>query len=278
MISKKIFFYWSGNMSWMRYMTLYSFRKMNPDWKVILYLSNNENKSGWISPEKQDYIEYHGKNYLSEVAKLNIEIKDVDLSEFPQLEKLNPVHQSDMFRYYMLYKEGGIYCDMDVLFFRPIDDFYEKVKTHDTIIHHKKFLTIGFLGSSVNNQYYKDVFDFGLKNNISNDYQSYGVDLIYKFFGLLRGDKKIIEEIEKKYNFETFYNITNSLIYEYDWTKISYNFNNAVGVAGFSNNSIGYHWFGGSSISQKINKILNEDNYKEYKNTFAEILKNINII
>ena len=68
------------------------------------------------------------------------------------------------------------------------------------------------------------------------------------------------------------------MIYEYDWTKISYNFNNAIGVDGFSENSIGYHWFGGSPISQKINNILNENNYKEHNNTFTEILKNINII
>ena len=44
-IPKRIFFYWGGSdMSWMRYMTLYSFRKMNPDWEVILYVSDNNQK------------------------------------------------------------------------------------------------------------------------------------------------------------------------------------------------------------------------------------------
>ena len=279
MIPKKIFFYWSGsNLSWMRYMTLYSFRKMNPEWEMTLYLTNNENKTKWSSPEKQDYTEYQGKNYLPKIDKLNINIKNVDLTEFPQLKSLNPVHQSDMFRYYMLYKEGGIYCDMDVLFFRPIDNFYEEVKKSDTIFHHTNYLTIGFLGSSIGNKYYKDIFDFGLKNDVSNDYQSFGVDLIYKSFGLSRGNNRILQEIKKKYNYETFYNISDNLIYQYDWTKIAYNFNNAIGVDGFSENSIGYHWFGGGPISQKVNNILNENNYKEHNNTFTEILKNINII
>jgi len=62
MIPKRMFFYWSGNdLSWMRYMTLYSFRKMNPNWEIILYLSDNVNKiKTWNSGEEQDFLNYTG--------------------------------------------------------------------------------------------------------------------------------------------------------------------------------------------------------------------------
>lgn len=279
MIPKRIFFYWNGDkMSWMRYMTLYSFRKFNPDWEMILYISDNKNKKNWKGPEEQDFNNYSGENYLDNINDLNIIIKNVDFPDDikDKLENLSPVHESDLFRYYELYRNGGIYCDMDVLFFRSIENFYNELKDYDLLIHQDtKFITIGFLGSSVNNQYYKDIYDIAINNiNISN-YQSMGVDIIYNIFGGSRKNPLILDNIKKKYNNLKIYNLPSNLIYKFDWTKIGYNYSNSLNVSNFDKESIGYHWFGGSSISQKFNNILNENNYFRYKTTFSELCKNI---
>lgn len=282
MIPKRMFFYWSGNnLSWMRYMTLYSFRKFNSDWEIILYLSNNNNTTKtWSGVEQQDFLNYNGKNYLDEVEKLNIKIEDVVLPDdiknnFPNI---SPIHESDIFRYYQLHKSGGFYCDMDVLFFESMDDFYNNIVKNDIdlLIHQNKmYLTIGFLGSSEGNEYYKDIFDFAIKNFNMDDYQSLGVDTIYKMYGGSRQRPIVIDKIISRYPTSNIYNLSDSLIYHFDWTHIEYNFNNRVGIDNYPDESIGYHWFGGSKISQHYNNIMNENNYDDYDTTFSEITKKI---
>ena len=287
-IPRRIFFYWGGsNLSWMRYMTLYSFRKMNPDWEIVLYISSNDIKNkGWKSYENQDYHQYKGDNYFNKLKDLNIKIEKAEFSEEVQdkLKGASPIHESDLFRYYQLFVGGGFYCDMDVLFFRPIDDFYNKIIDggYDTIIHeyessHDWLITIGFLGASINNEFYKNLFEFGINNYLKNtdsDYQAMGIRLIYKMFKRIVC-KNITNIIISKYPNLKFYNLSTAFIYNFDWTKIKYCFTNSFGTNQFAYDSIGYHWFGGGVESQKYNGILNENNYLEYKTTFSKIADEI---
>ena len=37
MIPRRISFFWHGRMSWMRFLTLQTFRRHNPDWEIHLY-------------------------------------------------------------------------------------------------------------------------------------------------------------------------------------------------------------------------------------------------
>lgn len=284
-IPKRIFFYWGGsNLSWMRYMTLYSFRKMNPDWEVILYVSDNniKNKS-WKSYENQDYHQYKGDDYFNKLKDLNIKIENVIFPEEIQekLKNISPIHKGDLFRYYQLYLNGGFYCDMDVLFFRSIDEFYNKVVNCgcDTIIHEyqgkERILAIGFLGASINNEYYKNLFEFGINNYNENDYQSMGVQLIYEMFTGKKYATHILNNIVKKYPNLKFYNLPTAFIYKFDWTQIKHCFINSLKINDFDYDSIGYHWYGGGVESQKYNGILNEKNYKEHITTFSAIAEEV---
>jgi glycosyl transferase-like sugar-binding protein len=282
MIPKRIFFYWSGNnLSWMRYMTLYSFRKFNPDWDITLYLSDNNNDvKTWVGTEEQDFLNYKGKNYLSEVEKLNINIKKVILpSEVKKkLINISPVHESDLFRYYELYKNGGFYCDMDVIFFRSMDDYYKTTTDNniDTVLYQcPMYMAIGFLGSSKNNEYYNHLFQLGVTHFKMDDYQSLGVGLIYGLFGGSKSNAIVLDSIEKRFPQLNIQSIPTSLVYYYDWTKIKYNFNNSIPVEDFPMDSIGYHWFGGSKVSQFYNNRMNENNYMNYKTTFSTIAKKV---
>lgn len=280
MIPKRIFFYWGNEtMSWMRYMTLKSFRLLNPDWEVVLYISKNKNFSkDWDGNETQDFINYTGHDYFSMVSDLNVKIEYADLSKYIDTSTINPIQESDMFRYYELYTNGGIYCDMDVLFFRPIDEFYLNLCDNniDTLIHQTNdFITIGFLGASKGNPFFKDIFNFAINNVEKSNYQSMGVDLIYKMYDANRQSPFIIDKIKGKYPNLKIENLPSSLIYQYDWTKIKMNFSNNLDIKYFSKTSIGYHWFGGSPISQEYNSILNEVNYSSYSTTFSELTKHI---
>jgi glycosyltransferase involved in cell wall biosynthesis len=292
-IPKKIFFCWGGEiLSWMRYMTLYSFKKMNPDWEVTLYIfANNIKNKGWKSHENQDYYNYTGNNYFNLLKNLNINIQPAKFPEKIQekIKNLSPVHKSDIFRHYKLYEQGGFYCDTDVLFFRPIDDFYNEIIKggYDTIIHEyqstDRTLTIGFLGASINNEYYKNLFEFGVNEYINKDknvkiednYQSLGVKMIYRMFTGHSYASEIYNDIVSKYPYLKFYNLSTSLIYKFDWTKIEYCFTNSLNIDKFDKDSIGYHWYGGGIESQYYNNILNEKNYKDHNITFSIIADEI---
>jgi glycosyltransferase involved in cell wall biosynthesis len=289
-IPKRIFFYWGGSdMSWMRYMTLYSFRKMNPDWETVLYVSENTNKNkSWKGVDEQDYYMYTGNNYFKKLKKLGVKIEKAELpvEVKKRLKGISPIHESDLFRYYQLFLNGGLYCDMDVLFFKPINDFYNKITEggYDTIIHEYKafdanesdewWMTIGFLGASPNNEYYKNMFEYAVNNYKEDNYQSMGVYVIYGLFNTLPF-KQTYNKIVAQYPCLKFYNLSTELIYYYDWTKVEECFTNSIGINDFSARSIGYHWFGGCAISQKYNNILTEKNYMKHEIAFSKIAHEI---
>jgi hypothetical protein len=281
MIPKRIFFYWSGaNLSWMRYMTLFSFRKFNPDWDITLYFSENNNEKNWGGREEQDFSNYKGQNYFSLLENLNINIEKINLPDDVKnkVKNLSPVHESDIFRYYELFTNGGIYADMDILFFRSIDKFYNQLvqSNIDTLIHQdSNFITIGFLGASKGNIFYKEILDRALNVGLYDDYQSFGVDLIYSIYGGNRQKSQILDKIIKKHPKLNIFNLKNETVYNYDWTMIEYNNQIGVDMDKFSKESIGYHWFGGHQLSQMFNNILNENNYKDYNTTFCRLCKNI---
>jgi len=280
-IPKRMFFYWNNTtLSWMRYMTIYSFKKMNPNWDVTLYLSSNKSKTKtWGGAELQDYHNYEGKCYFTELYKLGVKIENV---AFPKeleitLKDLSPIHESDLFRYYQLFIGGGFYCDMDVLFFRPLNDFYNKINAEgfDTIIHEYEYLpnewalTIGFLGSSINNEYFKTLFEFGV-NNIhlaKKGYQSMGVELVHE----MTGSQKVWNILISRFPTLKFYNLPTELIYDFDCGKVNSCYREQKTVNEFNYDSVGYHWYGGHPTSQKYNNILTHLNYSNHKITFSAI-------
>lgn len=280
MIPKRMYFYWGGSaMSWMRYMTLYSFRKMNPGWEMVLCVSNNEIDS-WVLPEKQDFLNYNGVDYFDRIPELNVTLENV---QFPdgfkdKFKVISPIHESDLYRYYKLYNDGGFYSDMDVLYFRSMDSVYNKIslyKSNTVLYQCTGYVAIGFLGAAKGNLFYKDLMMSAPNMHNYNAYQSYGVELIYKFFGISGNNLLISDRIEKKYSESKVYVIPKPLVYQYDWTAIEYTYKAPLGITSFDINSIGYHWYAGNPISQEFNNLLNENNYTDYKVTFSEIVKEI---
>ena len=276
MIPKRMYFFWSGNaMSWMRYMTLYSFRKMNPDWEMVLCLSQNDIcTKKWSIPESQDFLNYKGDNYFDSVSGLDITIEPVKFPDVFKAVITSPVHESDLYRYYKLYNDGGFYSDMDVLYFRPMDNIYDEIVQREantvlyTCFDHS---AIGFLGAEKDNPFYKDLMVSALATKDATSYQAYGADLIYNFCGVC----DIRNVVRNKYNELIVFVIPDYLIYQYNCHMIKHAFSNSLGVKDFDRRSIGYHWYAGAKIAQKFNNLLTKNNYMNYKITFSEITKEV---
>ena len=261
-------------------MTLYSFRKMNPGWEMVLCLSTSDKEWELEEGHQRDFLSYNGPNYFDRIVELNVIIED---AKFPdvienKIKAVTPIHYSDLYRYYKLYNNGGFYSDMDVLYFRPMDNIYNEIaqyKANTVVYACDDYIAIGFLGAEKGNQFYKDlVFS---ANSLKKDkrWEAYGELLFYRFFDVGNDPLAIIDNISKKYNKLKVYNIPKSLVYNYDCFEIQKVYTTSFGIDSFGSKSIGYHWYGGHPMSQKYNNILNETNYMNYKITFSEITKEL---
>lgn len=280
-IPKRMFFFFAGpKLSWMRYMTLYTFKKLNPSWDVILYLNDtNTNSVDWKN-NKQDFNNASGDDYMGRLPELSITVMKPDWPEEYQewASKVNPVHESDLFRLFELWRNGGYYCDTDVLWFRPMDRLHASLKGYDAMYHeypafnsaHQYWATSGFLACTKGNQYWKDIFDKGMKEYNASDYQGCGAHLFYRTLGVNRYDR-MSDALSKKYPQHRFKNISTELIYHHDWQAVVAAWSTGNKVESFPNEAIGYHWFGGTADSQKYNAVLNENNFREYLTTLTVI-------
>lgn len=286
-IPKRMFFFYSGaSLSWMRYMTMYSFKKMNPNWEVMLYYEDKNVVSFNWGHNTQDFdYEPSKKNYVSLLKDVGVEVKTPVWEEKyrTRVSKLNSIHQSDLYRLIELSTYGGFYCDTDVLFFRSMDDLYNKVNgKYDTLFHeypsndntNQYWLTTGFLASCANNEFFKDAFELGMNQYKNDNYQSCGAHLIYRLLGVEKFTR-VEDKLKEIYCDNLFYNMPTDIVYFYDWVQVKKSWDVGVGSRVFPKEAISYHWFGGTGESQKYNRLLNESNFREYYTTFSVIADEI---
>ena len=126
MIPKIIYFYWSGNtLPYLRYLTILSFLKYHDN--------SSEFNKNWISPEHEKKIICTDENnYIDKLMNLsNVEYVNFNRDKFfddiyritNKYIKKNTscVHISDILRTYLIYMNGGIWADMDILFTSSIE-------------------------------------------------------------------------------------------------------------------------------------------------------------
>jgi len=270
-VPKKIFFYW-GNpvMSWLRYMTLHSFRKLNPDWEMELHVSHIDVKDKyWKDVHEQDFHAYKGKNYLPEVEKLGVTIKECPVF----VEGAGPSHNSNFFKWNELATSGGIYSDMDILFVKSIDGWYESIKHYSTGLsykstgkgHHGGYFSIGFMFSSGNNCFFKDVFNSSIKHYEPDAYQGAGVMPLYR---MLENNGVGM----KPYHSGLCY-IPMNIVYPWKFMDQADFFN--LYHTTLPEETIGIHWFAGHPEAQAFNNNVNPDTLDSYNNTMSYWLKQL---
>ena len=251
-IPKILHCYWGGRkLSYLRYLTLASFKDLNPDWKVILYKPLIPERSHyWISGEQN-----YNDNFIdcwSRVEKLGITIQEIDFSKIGFLNNASEVHKSDYLRWKLLFEIGGLWSDMDILFIKPMDSLVfnkpENKEVNAVYCNNPNYgHSIGFLMGEKDNEYFKTIHHASLKEYKKEGYQSMGSLLCTKLFPTTDSAQKvgIIP-----------YNLPMDVVYAHNSTQVSELFENKVSSK-ITNNTIGIHWYGGHELSGKY---LNETN------------------
>ena len=167
-------------MPFLHYLTIKSFIKYNPDWKVIFYrpkeLSLEKPWEGWEHKYKLDC-----PDYLHEVLSLPVEKRFFDGASLNIPNQYPEIIKSDFLRWHLLGTEGGVWADMDIIFTASVNNLpfnYAGKKETDTVVaicedFLPKFMfhTIGFMMSSGDNAYYKYIFDKSKK--IQSNFKGY---------------------------------------------------------------------------------------------------------
>ena len=272
-IPKTMNFFWAGSqLSWMRYLSLLSFRVFNPDWTIRVHQTNVEGVKQWNSSETLDSQTFHGIDYSEKLDKLDLVFDNWK----PPIPGLSPAHASDLCQWELLSGEGGFYVDMDILFTKPVP--YNQFKDQDAIFCLSEgFMAIGFFGASPNNPLFQEV-SRSARGGYKNDaYQSTGAEAIYKLAGVWPNWGAINNPGEAALQvLKTIHNDL-SVLKLPDHTVYPWNYKSTAAIFGETHKTleetIGIHWFGGNSLSQEWNNQLTEENFRDHDNTFTHYAK-----
>lgn len=297
-IPKIAYFFWDDSpLPYLRYLSLFSFRYWNPQWKIQLFrpLYTIKNKTNMeireiIPPHS---IKYSGYDYSSELNKLDIEIKTIDFEEMGIMVGIPVVHRVAYLKYYLLSK-GGVWSDMDILYLAPIENISIKeehmisgnVQNLDTTVafYRKDLVEItkegfyytGFMFASQDNEFYRDLYNEAFKYHDAEKYLSLDSDYIKKLY-------PDIKDIVKKYPNISLYNLDEASVYRYWWGDLNLLYNTPASQNPFlidninilhDKSVIGVHWFGGVPLSEIfINNI--DRPLKQSGNNFNGIMNDL---
>jgi len=252
MIPKIAHFYFAGRAwSFMRYLTLYSFCKLNPRWEVFLHVPTEAYKKlrTWSSVEHE--VKYIGLDYYDGVVELPIMIREVSIKH-----PISDVQRSDLMRLELLRGVGGWFFDTDILFVKPMSKLKIPKRKKQVLCKNKNgtFL-IGAQASCRFNDYFAEMHVAAIENvskliNKSGNYQTLGTMIM----------------TPSKPNEEDTYWMKPSIFYKYTHKQLD----GVFGDGELDKDCIGIHWYGGHPTAGKWENKLKESNLDEYDNLFCK--------
>lgn len=269
-IPKIFFLFWDmSKISLLQTFTLTTFHRLNPEWRIIVYLF----KQNCTQLGKNTFVpDYTGKDYwyLIEAMDSFVEFIEIDLEEYNLDLTTHGILISDRLRVQKLYEHGGVYSDFDVLWLRPMTEFINIEcigKTSDfeaTASFHsytRGFHSVSNFVAKKESAYIKSILDAQARELPPYGHQSFGSVLYNRLYPdmamLLMSFPKVL--ILK---YETFFpwdveNLT-PLYYEDDISRLN------------SKTVMAVHWFNGHKLSKEY---INGDKYHETC-SMTSLLKN----
>lgn len=268
-IPKIAHFYWGEEkLPFLRYLTIYSFHKYNPDWEIRFYYPKyRQTKREWNSPEHRYKIKIK-KDYFRKLKKLPISFIELDFKSLDLSNDLTEIHKSDYLRWFLLNNVGGLWSDMDIIYIDSMNHIHfnnNNNKNIDTLIcYHLPWKhSIGFLLSSQNNEYYETLWKHAQHHKYDPvNYQVVGSLLINS---LMKSPDKIQTQFPKL----KIGNISMDTVYSYNSSMIKILHTNNLNYV--SRETIGIHWYAGHINSGTFVNKITEKNYDEINNVVAKI-------
>lgn len=266
-IPKIVHFYWGNKiLPYLRYLTLYSFKKYNPDWEIKLYIPKvSQPKMTWNSSEHKFPI--NCKDYSNRIEKVGIDVVPFDFDTIGVSNTLSEVLKSDFLRWHLLSTQGGLWADMDILFFRPMHQIVMDEKTDTVFCFQNGIWSVGFLMASKDNSVFKHLHKVAHGYFSPQAYQSIGRMLLER-------DLKNIPNVLAKFPGTHVHNLSMDIVYPVDSVKINqaYSTNNMQLI---KSSSVGLHWYAGKRILGHWINDIDENTYIKYSNVVCSLIRRV---
>ena len=269
---RKAWFYWGERtLPYLRYLTLATFRKFNPDWQVTLYRPlAPQSRKVWVSPDQAYAIT--GRDYLPEVAKLGVRVETVNLKALGIDPALPDVLRSDLLRLHLLATQGGVWSDMDIIYFARLNFTWD----HDTYLCPGPYgHSIGLLASTPDNPVFHFLLDKAQRAVAAGQrgYQAAGANL----FNRHAADLARIDANNGKYYAiidRTTFEIPMETVYAYDAMHIPA-IHEPAGDGGqkFTDLSIGCHWYGGHALAGRSQNTITAENWQQWTSVLGAAIQ-----
>lgn len=254
MIPKTLYLYWGGKpLSWLRYLTIVSFKVHNPDWEVVVYIPAEPTTNvSWNTNEQK--TPYSGEDYTTSLADIaEVRRFDCKLIDFPN--DIPEVYKSDLFRLWVIKEYGGMYCDFDILFTKPMPDISDKKRLY--CFHPDGHYAIGLLAGCKGDEVFTRLLEKAKSIESIGRYQSYGTTLW----------SRVLDGAEPE-----GWNIPKNLVYTYGWQHADKLF---TGQQELPPDAIGVHWYGGTDISASWENKLKPDTFINHRSTITNIIRGL---
>jgi hypothetical protein len=253
-------------MSYLNVVTVLSFHKYNPGWKIVVYNAHKVpiKKDKEISNLK--YQDYEGEDYFYMLEELPyVQVREFDINRY----RVHSVLVSDIWRREILYENGGVYSDFDVIWLRPMSEFeniecignpkdFEAVVSFYNYTH--GFHNVSNLIAEKGSLFIKSMMDAVKRVKRPFGDQSFGTKMVNKLYPTLESIIDLYPRV-LAIKYETFYPYSTfnmqQLFIENDLTPID------------NKNVMCIHWFNGNILSKQY---INGNEYKDCSMT--TILKN----
>lgn len=277
MIPNRAMFYWSGGpLSWMRANTLWSFRKLHPDWEMVLFLGPLSNESPpreqptW-GEERQDWQgepinESRGLAWI--VSGLKVELR----TWRPPLDyaAATPVQHNDLCRWGALSKFGGWFFDLDFLFIDKMSALPEPAAAADvSLVLARDWIPTGFMGARAGNDFTAAMYSAALAAPDKTRYRAAGAETIARVIGL--GEKgwyqhttnQFAAALLRSFPGTRFCPLGTATAYRWEWFDAGKVFSGSETVL---RKTVAIHWYGGSRIGQRWQRKMTEQTYSGFTN------------
>lgn len=265
-IPKILHLYWGGgNFNYLRFMTVKTFMKHNPDWEIVfMYPKYVSTRLSWWNPE-QKYVA-PCRDFMPELLDLPITKKEIDFEEYGFSNGMSEVHKSDFIRLLQLSTLGGLWSDMDIFYIKPMSSlsFNKPENKHIETFYcdHNYGHSVGFLMGCENNKFFGKLMEIAKREHNPMEYQSMGAIIYKKFFSTSESINEITPAM----------NISMDVVYPHDATYFAEIL--TTNTPRFTDETIGLHWYGGSALWKEFFQNTNGGMYNLPDNIIGNLLKN----
>lgn len=265
MIPLKFGLFWSGTeLSYLRYLTFVSLRMHHPDAEIELYVSKSCSKDVSWGIEEQDFQKNNETmEYLDGMQDIGVKVIECDL--FPTYA---PNYQSDFFRWWWLYNNGGFYLDTDQIILKSFESLPLDNDFIYSIYNAKScgiYSPVGVIGSEKGSPIVKQIMDEMSNLYNPSDYNSIGP---FMFRDLYMKNRDKWESNNKMFNAppNIFYPISESYMVDKLYTSDIH----------LAEASYALHWFGGAPKSQEFNSKFCLSYAEKHDDTISRLEKPLN--